>query len=34
MSYLEEFLDKISFLPNDIHRYLRLIRELDEKHTS
>lgn len=33
MSYLEDFLDKISFLPNDINRYLRLMREIDEKHS-
>jgi len=31
MSYLEEYLEKISYLPIDINRNLRLIKELDTK---
>lgn len=32
MSYLEEFFDKLTYLPNDVNRYLRLIKELEEKN--
>lgn len=27
----EEFLDSCSFIPNDVHRYMRLIKELDAR---
>ena len=28
----EEFLDSCSFIPNDVHRYMRLIKELDARY--
>ncbi len=30
-TYLDEFIDKMYLVPNDINRYLRLIRTLDKK---
>jgi len=30
-SYLDDFMDKMITVPNDINRYLRLIRKLDKK---
>lgn len=29
MSYLEDFFDKLTYLPTDVNRYLRLIKDLD-----
>ena len=31
MSCLEEYIEKLSTTPNDVNRYLRLIRVLDKK---
>lgn len=30
-TYLDEFMDKMYLVPNDINRYLRLIRNLDKR---
>ena len=30
-TYLDEFMDKMYLVPNDINRYLRLIRTLDKR---
>jgi acetone carboxylase gamma subunit len=30
-TYLDEFMDKMVTVPNDINRYLRLIRKLDKR---
>ena len=30
-SYLDDFMDKMVTVPNDINRYLRLIRKLDKR---
>lgn len=30
-TYLDEFVDKMYLVPNDINRYLRLIRTLDKR---
>jgi predicted chitinase len=30
-SYLDDFMDKMITVPNDINRFLRLIRKLDKK---
>jgi hypothetical protein len=30
-SYLDDFMDKMITVPNDINRFLRLIRRLDKK---
>lgn len=29
MSYLEDFFDKLTYLPTDVNRYLRLVKDLD-----
>lgn len=34
MSYLEDFFDKLTYLPIDVNRHLRFIKELDDKYTS
>ena len=31
MSHLEEYMEKLSTMPNDVNRLLRLIRFLDKK---
>lgn len=30
-TYLDDFMDKMITVPNDINRYLRLIRKLDKR---
>jgi hypothetical protein len=30
-TYLDEFMDKMYLVPNDVNRYLRLIRNLDKR---
>jgi hypothetical protein len=30
-TYLDEFIDKMYLVPNDVNRYLRLIRTLDKR---
>ena len=30
-SYLDDFMDKMVTVPNDVNRFLRLIRKLDKK---
>ncbi len=30
-SYLDDFMDKLITVPNDINRFLRLIRKLDKR---
>ena len=33
-TYLDEFMDKMYLIPNDVNRYLRLIRNLDKRAES
>ena len=33
-TYLDEFIDKMYLVPNDVNRYLRLIRTLDKRAES
>lgn len=30
-TYLDEFMDRMYLVPNDVNRYLRLIRSLDKR---
>lgn len=30
-TYLDDFMEKMSTIPNDVNRYLRLIRNLDRR---